>query len=299
MVKKYDIPYHVAGIILFLVTYVAASLTTLVSQQNIMETVLIAVAVSGSVLIFMTATFMISRLLGRTDLVDGAWGLAFVTAAISSFLIGNSGANSVGWNIQTITTGLVLIWGLRLAYTIGRRLATHPEDKRYVELRKHWRGNQAVNTYVRIFFTQAVLATTISIAVIIINTSQAQLPSTLAYIGIVVWLIGFLFEATGDAQLKKYIANPENKGTLMTSGLWKYTRHPNYFGEATLWWGIFIIALATPYGLAGIITPVLITYLLCFVSGVPTTEKHFEGRSGWGSYKKRTSMFIPLPPREP
>ena len=113
-----------------------------------------------------------------------------------------------------------------------------------------------------------------------------------------VWLIGFFFEVVGDYQLKTFLANPKNKGKLMTPGLWRYTRHPNYFGEATMWWGIAIIALATPYGWVAIITPVLITYLLLFVSGVPMTEKSFAGKPGWDRYKRQTSIFLPLPPKE-
>ena len=131
---------------------------------------------------------------------------------------------------------------------------------------------------------------------IIMATSNGDLKA-FDYIGVVVWLIGFYFEVVGDLQLSRFLANPSNKGTLMTSGLWRYTRHPNYFGEVTQWWGIYLIAVSVPYGWVGIIGPALITILILKVSGIPLLEKHKAGQPEWEAYKSRTSKFIPLPPR--
>ncbi len=290
------VSYPVAFAIVLGCCYASAAITT-IAVAGLADALLPRLAyVFGCVLALMSLVYIVSRLFKRTDVVDMAWGLAFIVAAVSSFLVSGSGPE-IGWNIQTVTSGLVLIWGLRLAYHIGKRLLSHPEDKRYVDLRRSWKGNEAVNSYARIFFVQAVLATLVSTAVIHINFAQQQTIGVLAYIGIAAWLIGFFFEAVGDAQLKKHLANKANKGKLMTSGLWKYTRHPNYFGEATMWWGVFIISLGTTYGWVGILTPAVITYLLLFISGVPMTEKAFEGRKGWKQYKARTSIFIPLPPK--
>lgn len=285
-----------ALLIIFLAWYVSASLTVVVMQGRFDETLRLSLMTFVCVLAFMTIMFFFSRRLGRTDVVDAAWGPAFVVAAVSAFLL-NPYDLTFGLNVQSFITALVVIWAGRLSFTITKRLLKKPEDVRYVNLRKQWKGSEPVNTYVRIFLIQAVLATVISIALIHVNLSLPASLGTFAYIGGVIWLIGFYFEAVGDLQLKRFLADPKNKGKLMTSGLWKYTRHPNYFGEATMWWGIFVIALSTPYGWLGIITPVVITYLLLFVSGVPMTEKAFEGKPGWNAYKKRTSKFFPLPPR--
>ena len=295
LAKLSKIPNWMAALVVFIAGYLSATSTTLVVTGFYQQVLSNTLVVFMCVLAFMFVVFVIAWRIRRTDLVDMAWGLAFIVAAVASFSI-NSYDLALGFNVQTIVTGLVILWGARLAFTIFLRLKSHPEDKRYVELRKTWKGNQALNTFFRIFFTQALLATVISIAVIHINLSVPRTPDVFAYIGVAIWVIGFLFEAIGDAQLKKFLANPANKGHLMTEGLWKFTRHPNYFGEATMWWGIFVIALNTEYGWVGIITPVVITTLLLFVSGVPLTEKAFEGKPGWDKYKKRTSKFFPLPP---
>ena len=287
----------VAGLILFIAWYVSAAITVVVMQGRVVETLVQSLVVLLLVAAFMTGMFAISRFLKRADVVDAAWGLAFVVAAVGSYVISPYGA-TVGPNVQTLVTVLVCVWAARLSITITRRLLAKPEDRRYVELRKKWRGNTALNTYTRIFLVQAALATVISSAVIHVNLSLEAHIGVFAMIGLIVWGVGFFFETVGDWQLKRHLADPKNKGRLMTHGLWKYTRHPNYFGEATMWWGVFIIALSTPYGWLGLITPVVITYLLLFVSGVPMTEKSFEGRPGWKAYKDRTSIFLPLPPKK-
>jgi steroid 5-alpha reductase family enzyme len=256
---------------------VSASLTVVLMQGRLEETFRLSLITFGCVAAFMTVMFVLSRVLKRTDVVDAAWGPAFVVAALSAFVL-NPYELAIGLNAQTLVMVLVLIWAARLSYTITRRLMKKPEDVRYVNLRKGWKGNEPVNTYVRIFLVQAVLATVISSALIHMNLSLPADITLFVYAGTVIWLAGFYFEVVGDLQLKRFLANPRNKG------------------KATMWWGIFVIALATPYGWLGIITPVVITYLLLFVSGVPMTEKAFEGKPGWNAYKKRTSKFLPLPP---
>lgn len=280
------------GFIAYVVLTIITQLQNDIFEQTIPRFMLIGFAVIA----YITLIFIISKILKRLDVVDIAWSGGFILAALTSFFISKYKVE-IGWNVQTVATILVLVWGLRLAYHILRRVASTSEDPRYVELRKRWKGNTSLNAYFRIFFTQGVLATIISIAVIHINLSEPQPINWVTYLGALVWLSGFLMESLSDYQLKKHLANPKNKGTIMTSGLWKYSRHPNYFGEATLWWGIFIIAFSLPFGWVAVITPVAITYLLLFVSGVPLAERRFEGRPGWAKYKKQTSVFVPLPPR--
>lgn len=243
-------------------------------------------------LIFMTIVFVMAQKKRRLDVVDAAWGMVFIVIGFGSFWLGSRGP------LQLLVTLLVTIWGMRLSYYIARRLArSHEEDPRYAAMRQMWRGNEAVNAYFRIFVVQTLLALVISGGVIMINLASRTDVGFFAFIGAALWLIGFLFESIGDAQLRRHLANPANKGTLMKSGLWRYTRHPNYFGEALQWWGIFVIALTVHGGWMTVISPMVITILLLFVSGVPLTEKRFEGKPGWAAYKKRTSVFIPLPPK--
>ena len=249
--------------------------------------------VIGAVLVFISLVFAVAMYLKRLDVVDIAWGGAFIVAALTSFFIGGEQGGA-----QTLVTGLVIIWGLRLGLSILRRFyGSKKEDERYTELRKQWKGNLYLNAYIRIFLIQGVLAIAVSLSVIVMNLSEPRSVGVLALIGLIIWSIGFYYESVGDEQLRRHLANPANKGKLMTSGLWRYTRHPNYFGESVQWWGIWIIALAVPWGWATIVAPLTITILLLFVSGVALTEKRFEGRHGWSEYKRSTSVFIPLPPK--
>ena len=250
------------------------------------------IIVFAAILAYMSWAFFVAQKAKRLDVVDAAWGGAFIVGAVVSLLLGPK-----GW-LQFLTTGLVVLWGLRLSLHILGRLRRTKEDGRYEEMRRRWRGNPAFNAYVRIFLVQAILAMVISVAVIAINFSHSVHSLLWVAIGVIVWLTGFLFEAIGDRQLKNHLLDPENKGKLMTSGLWRYTRHPNYFGEATQWWGIYFVAVGVNCAWWTILSPIVITGLLLFVSGVPLTERYFEDKPGWKAYKKQTSAFIPLPPRK-
>lgn len=294
--RNIQIKNHVAAMIVFSFAYLGATISTLLFNNSLSEVMTQLAIVTAAVIVYITIVFLVAQyVVKRLDIVDIAWGGGFVTAAITSFMIGG---HEIGVNIQTLITTLVLIWAARLAYYILRRVSSHPEDRRYVELRKGWKGNVAVNAYLRIFLTQGILATIISIAVIHGNFSDTKDIGSVAIIGGIIWLVGFLFESIADAQLKKFLADKDNKGKLMTKGLWSYTRHPNYFGEAAQWLGIFVIVLGTPFGWVGIITPVVIGYLLIYVSGVPMTEASFATKTGWDAYKRTTSKFIPLPPKK-
>ena len=288
---------HAAALTIFLAWYAAALTTTLAVQGKLSVTLVFYFQLLALSLAFMTIVFIVSRFFHRTDIVDVAWGLVFILIAAVSFAY-NPYEVQIGLNVQTLVTVMVVVWGARLAYSIMGRLRQKPEDKRYVELRKSWKGSEPVNSYLRVFIVQAVLAWIIAIPIYHINFALPQTITTIAWVGLAIWLVGFFFEAVGDRQLKKFLEDPANKGKIMARGLWRYTRHPNYFGEATMWWGIFVIALSVPNGWMAIISPVVITYLLLFVSGVPMTEKAFVGKPGWETYKRRVSMFIPLPPKK-
>jgi steroid 5-alpha reductase family enzyme len=238
----------------------------------------------------MTFWFIVSVINKRNDVADIAWGLGFVLMAWLSFFIS-------GFSIKALlVNGLVTVWGLRLAWHIYHRNKNKSEDSRYMEWRKTWK-NFYLRSYLQVFLLQGVFLFFISLPVMFINHSVSGGFGILEVVGFIVWGLGFYFESTGDRQLKEFVSNPVNKGKLMDRGLWRYSRHPNYFGEVTQWWGIFIMALSIPGSFFTIIGTLTITILILFVSGIPLLEKKYAGRPDFVEYKKRTSIFIPLPPR--
>ena len=253
------------------------------------------VAALAAASVFMTGVFLWARARGRYDVIDIAWGVVFIVIAVTTYILGDPGA------LQLLLLLLVAAWGLRLSLHIYRRWRrSDKEDHRYQQLRRDYtkkRGGVVWNMYGKVFLVQALLAVVVCTPVIIAMGSEPALIGAWALVGACIWCIGFYFEAVGDWQLRKFLSDSSNKGKIMTRGLWKYTRHPNYFGEMTQWWGIFVIALSVEYGWAGLLGPLVITWLLVFISGVPLTERHFRGRPGWDEYVRRTSKLIPLPPR--
>jgi steroid 5-alpha reductase family enzyme len=239
---------------------------------------------------YMTLWFVIGTVKQRNDVADIAWGLGFVLMAWTSHYISGFSTKAFLVNI------MVTIWGLRLAWHIYHRNRKKPEDSRYAEWRRTW-DHFYLRSYFQVFMLQGVLLYLISLPVIFINQSLSTRFGILELIGIFVWCIGFYFESVGDKQLKHFVSNPNNKGKIMDRGLWRYTRHPNYFGEVTQWWGIFVIALSISGSFFTIIGPLTITILILFVSGIPLLEKKYTGRPDFEAYKKRTSVFFPLPPR--
>lgn len=240
---------------------------------------------------YMSFWFIVSIIKKRNDVADIAWGLGFVLLAWLSFFLS-------GFFIKALlVNGLVTIWGLRLALHIYNRNKNKPEDARYMEWRRTWK-NFYVRSFLQVFMLQGIFLYLISLPVMFINHSVSNNFGILDFVGLIIWGIGFYFESTGDKQLKEFVGNPTNKGKLMDKGLWQYSRHPNYFGEVTQWWGIFIVALSIPGSFFTIIGPLTITILILFVSGIPLLEKKYLGRPDFEEYKKKTSVFIPLPPRK-
>jgi steroid 5-alpha reductase family enzyme len=240
----------------------------------------------------MNCWFIISLLKKRNDIADIAWGLGFVLIVWGAFLI----SEIHSWRSLLVNV-LVSVWGFRLAWHIHKRNSTRKEDYRYQEWRKQWGKRFLVRSYFQIFILQGFFLFLISLPALFINKYAAGNVGILDIAGIGIWLIGFYFETVGDWQLSRFIKDPANKGRLMQEGLWRYSRHPNYFGEVTQWWGIFLLASALPSGWITIIGPVTITVLILFVSGIPLLEKKYAGREDFENYRKRTSIFIPLPPK--
>jgi steroid 5-alpha reductase family enzyme len=239
--------------------------------------------------IYFNIFFLIGQYKKNNAVVDIAWGLGFVLVAWFTFILSSMTI------INYVITIIVSLWGLRLGYYLFKRNWNKAEDYRYVEMRKSWLKYPLLQAYLKVYMLQMLLMYIISLSIIFINNSNSDL-GLLAYLGIFVWIIGYFFEVVGDYQLKKFVSNPLNKGHIMKTGLWKYTRHPNYFGEAVMWWGIYLIALNAG-GYLTIISPLLINFLLVFVSGVPLLEKKYKDNIEFQEYAKVTSIFIPMPPK--
>ena len=237
---------------------------------------------------YMSAWFVLSLVKKRNDVADTAWGLGFVLLAWTSFYLGHA------QDTRGLLVGfLVSIWGIRLAWHIHSRNKGKTEDYRYAKWREEWGTWFYVRSYVQVYLLQGFLLFLIVLPTLFINKSIAPSLGIFDFVGVAFWIFGFIFESVGDAQLARFIKDPANKGKLMQSGLWRYTRHPNYFGEVTMWWGVWLLALSVPYGFLSIIGPIAITILILKVSGIPMLEKKMLENPEFAEYKRRTSIFVP------
>jgi steroid 5-alpha reductase family enzyme len=246
----------------------------------------------------MLTTWVVSLFLRNASIVDPIWSLGFVVVGWVSFL-------SMRNNVDGVRTGvllaLVTIWGLRLSLHLLIRNSGHGEDFRYKAMRKKHGQKFWLVSLGTVFGVQGVLMWIVSLPLqfgIGTSTSTAwgMFPLVL---GVMVWALGFGFESIGDAQLKAFKADPASAGQVMDRGLWRYTRHPNYFGDACVWWGLFLVSFGAG-GLAwlGVIGPITMTTLLRRVSGVTLLEKSLvKRRPGYEDYVRRTSPFVPRRPR--
>jgi steroid 5-alpha reductase family enzyme len=247
-----------------------------------------AVAAVAGVLL---ATFVAAKVSGKHRFIDTAWGLLFAAVAIVVFLRGTADGPR-----RWLLLLLPLAWGLRLAIHIGRRNRGKPEDPRYEQLLGKARGNPDLYALRMVYLLQGVLALVIASPIVAGGFAGAR-AGLLTWVGVAVWAVGVAFEAVGDAQLERFRRDPANRGRIMDVGLWRFTRHPNYFGDACVWWGIFLVAAEAPIALITVYAPVVMTLLLTKGSGARILERHMSGRPGWDAYTARTSGFIPWPPR--
>jgi steroid 5-alpha reductase family enzyme len=246
------------------------------------------------VFIYMSAVFFLAWSRKNNGVVDIAWGPGFILVSAVVFL-----AFGHGRARQWLALALVLAWGGRLARHIFRRNRGRGEDFRYAAWRRQWGKYFLIRSFLQIFMLQGVLLLLVAAPLLLIFGQEQPPLNWLDGLGALAWMAGFLFETVGDRQLAVFIGDPAHRGQLMTRGLWRYTRHPNYFGEAALWWGMGVIALSAPRGWLGLTGPLVITILLLFVSGVPLLEKKYAGRPDWEEYKKRTPVFFPWFPGKP
>lgn len=244
-------------------------------------------------LAFMTLVFLLALRLKDNSIVDVAYGLAFVLVGWSSYLLFGTGQPR-----QQLLLGLVTVWGLRLAGHIRlRKRGEDGEDFRYRQWRQQWGRTFIWRSYLQIFLLQGGVIFLVALPLLLVIAEPGGPLGLLDLLGALLWLCGFAFEALGDWQLLRFKHNPANKGRIIQSGLWRLTRHPNYFGEATLWWGIWLIALGAPYGALAIVSPLLIAFLLLKVSGIPMLEAKYRDHPEFAAYKQRTNAFFPWLPK--
>lgn len=241
-----------------------------------------------TVLIYMTVWFIISLIIKRNDFVDVAWGLGFVVIAWVMFGYRPS--------LQlSLVVMLVTLWGTRLAIHILLRNLKKDEDYRYKQWRKDWGKWFTVRSFLQVYMLQGLLMLFVSAPVIFLGRNGLDTLLPIHFLAVALWSIGFFFEAVGDYELRQFIKNPKNKGEIMQDGLWRYTRHPNYFGEVTQWWAIWLISFGSAWFIPAIIGPITISILILKVSGIPMLEAKYKGNKKFEVYKNRTSIFFPMP----
>ena len=236
--------------------------------------------------------FFVAQIIKNNSIVDMGWGAGFVLLVFFTMI---SQAAYVERNI--LITILITVWGGGLAYHIVRRNWGKPEDFRYAKWREDWGKWLVPRAFFQIFMLQGLFMLVIGYPVILVNANPLAGLTILDYLGIIVWITGFYFESVGDKQLADFKKDSGNKGKIIKHGLWKYTRHPNYFGEVAMWWGIFLISLSVPGGYTAIISPLTITLLLLYVSGVPLLERKYKDNPEFQEYARVTSRFFPWFPK--
>lgn len=250
--------------------------------------------------LFFLALWGVSIAIRDPTFIDSWWGLGVIVLAWSSYAQPDDKTPH-----GLLLAALATAWALRLGIFLLWRWRKHGHDRRYEKMfanaKKRHGWNFATTSLLFVFLPQMLLQLIMALPVEISQISGETIAplGPLAYAGAALAIFGILYEAIADAQLAAFKANAASKGKVMDRGLWRYSRHPNYFGEFCTWWGLYAIACETPYGAWSLPGPLLLTFLLTRVSGAPTTEPHLQKtRPDYEAYKKRTSSFIPLPPKQ-
>jgi steroid 5-alpha reductase family enzyme len=265
------------------------------------------------VVALMAVTAVLARVSGRVSVVDTVWGPGFVLVTLAAVVVGRArndrhavyGAGTSLGSVQRsydhlrdqqhlrgwLLVVLVAAWGGRLAWHIGRRSRGHGEDPRYERLLAEGSGGIVR----KVLLPQGAAIWFVSLPIQVTVVAGGHFTWVLV-LGVLLWLVGLVFESAGDAQLAAYKRDPE-RGPVMDRGLWRYTRHPNYFGDACVWWGVFLVCASAWPGVLTILSPVAMTYFLVFATGAKLLERTMMERPGYPEYAARTSMFVPLPPR--
>ena len=246
-----------------------------------------------TLLVMFSLLWLASLYFANASIVDMWWGPAFVLALVAYLDFGLP-AHPRAW----LVLGATGLWAARLAWHIGRRNVGHGEDPRYRAWREQHGQRWWWRSYLQVFVLQALVAWVVSWPLFHASRPGTPFPSWWDMVGAGVFLAGWLFESVADRQLAAFKRDPANRGQVMDRGLWRYSRHPNYFGEALLWWGLGLIGAAVPGGWMGLVGPLVMTWLLLRVSGVTMLERGLrQSKAGYADYVVRTSAFVPWPPR--
>lgn len=250
---------------------------------------MLLLGLAASVLFF-TILWVVSLRMQNSSIADVAWGPNVLLIGLIYYF------TSDGALLRAqLTLALVAIWAVRLGLHLFYRQRLEGEDHRYVKWRDEYEDNWWWISYFRVFLLQSVIAWVVSLPIYFAIVSVGPPSLTLLdYIGVTVFVIGLVFESVSDEQLRRFRAVRANKGRVLETGLWSYTRHPNYFGEVLVWWGFGVIGVATG-GVPGLLGPVVLTYLLIYVSGIAMIEPSLFTKPGYSSYAGKTPVFLPLP----
>lgn len=238
------------------------------------------------ILVYLLGMFIAVQIKKDNSIGNFTWGGGVLLITLYTFLYGAKVQRSI------LVTTMVCLWALRLITYIYSRYKKGA-DPRFIEWQKQWGRYSLLISFWWIFIMNGALLMIMSMPSIVINMSTVAGLYWLDFIGVCIWIIGFLCESIADYQLFVFMKNSANKGKIMTQGLWHYSRHPNYFGEIVMWWGIYCLAFSVPNGPFSIIAPLTITILLLFFTGVPMLERVFKDNPDYQEYKKHTSMIIP------
>lgn len=251
-----------------------------------------------AIAVVMVVTWVVSLPLRNASIIDPVWSLGFVIVGWVNWLVVRGDADALR---AGVLLAFVTVWGLRLSLHLFTRNVGHGEDFRYAAMRRRWGDRFPIVSLFTVFALQGVLMWIVSLPLQFgIGTAGRSTGWVLALVlGAVVWIVGLSFETIGDAQLRRFRADPQSSGKVLDTGLWRWTRHPNYFGDACVWWGIGVVALgAGGWAWLALVGPVVMTTLLRRVSGVTLLEKSLvKRRPGYAEYVRRTSPFVPRRPR--
>jgi steroid 5-alpha reductase family enzyme len=245
--------------------------------------------------ILMFVLWLIHLPLRNAAIVDFGWALSLALLGIGYSILGR------GWWLRAVVLGAMTgFWGLRLAlHLLLDRVVGQPEEGRYQELRRRWKTNLAAR-FLIFFEMQALLAVLLSVPFLIPALNSSPELSAFERTGLAIWVVSIIGEATADAQLKRFKSRPTSRGRTCQQGLWRYSRHPNYFFEWLIWMSFAVFALGSPHGYLGLISPALILYFLLRVTGIPATEEQALRSRGenYRRYQETTSAFIPWFPKK-
>ena len=244
------------------------------------------------IVLYATFWFLVSLIIKRNDFADVGRGLWYIVLCLYYFSVWGEGERAL------VMYGLVAIRGIRLAVTIFLKNRKKKEDFRYAQRRKDRGKNFYIRSYLQVYLLQWLLMGVIILPVMLVSASSASELHIWDWLGVALWILWFVFESVGDWQLAQFKKDSSNKWKILNTGLRKYSRHPNYFGEVVMRWALFIIGLSAVNWMYSILSPVMITFLILYVSWVPMLEKKYDWNPEYELYKQKTSMFFPLPPKK-